>query len=86
MVAAHDDRAGLPCDVEHTERVGPARDEVADEDEAVARRESDAVEQSIELRRAPVNVADDDRTPHRLPSPFVDTPAAGLGEIFVVCT
>ena len=65
VVAAHDDGAGLPSDVEHAERVGPARDEVADEDEAVAHRESDTVQKSIELRRAPVNVSDDDRTSHR---------------------
>ena len=60
VVASHDDGTGSPRDVEHTERVGPARHQVTDEDELITARESDAVEQSFELDAAPVHVADDD--------------------------
>ena len=61
MVAADDERAGAPRDVEHAERVGPARDQVADEDEAVAAGETNAIEEPFQLQPAAMNVADDDR-------------------------
>jgi hypothetical protein len=64
VVAAHEDRARASRDVEHAERVGPARDEVAYEDETIARPEPQPVEQCFELDATAVDVADDDRTGH----------------------
>ncbi len=64
MVPADDDGPGPPRHIEHAERVGAARDEVADEDEAVARGEPHAIEHLLELAPAAVHVADDDGASH----------------------
>ena len=61
MIAPHDDGAFATDDVEDAEGIRSAGDEIADEDEAVAARELDAVEQGLPLEPASVHVADDDR-------------------------
>jgi len=63
VVAANDHRAGAPRQVEHAERVRSARDEVADEHQTVPRAEVHAIEKRLQLERASVHVADDDRSP-----------------------
>ena len=60
MVASNQDCAGLPDDVEHTERVRTARKDIANESKPVAARERNAIEQGFELGSAAVHVANDD--------------------------
>src|SRR5262249_30714498 len=55
-------------DVEDAERVGAPGDEIADEDEPIARAERDAVEELFELPPAAVYVPHDDGAAHRLRS------------------
>src|SRR5688572_25586129 len=60
VVAAHDDRARRARDVEHTDRVGTTRYEIADEDQPITACKLHAIEERLELHPTAVHVADDD--------------------------
>lgn len=66
MVASHNPPTELAREVQGADGVRPASDEVAHEDEPVLSVvETHLLEQLLELARAPVHVADDDRPTHR---------------------